>query len=303
MEYIWVYISLAAALVQTSRNGFMKHLKEKIDDEAILLSRVALSIPFVFLWLCIFKSLGYKIPSLNSDFILYISIASFAQIAGGFLFLKLFGRRNFVIGVAYTHTSTIMKMLFAAIFFGELVSLGSLFAIFISFFGVIIITLAEKHIEPLNLFRRFFTPSAIMGLSSGVFFGITGVFVRQAILSLEGEFFVSSAHALFVILIMQTLIIFIILCVKNKEQISKIFSSGSSVYLLGFTNSISSLGWFTAFSLTNAAHVSMVAQMEIIFSLFLTHKIFKEKINIFEILGMVLLLGGILLLVYSISLS
>ena len=298
MEYLWVILALVGAAIQTSRNGLMKHLKRRLDDEAIMFSRFAFSVPFVLLFLGLCVAIGYDLPKINADFVQYFVLAAICQIAGGYLFLKILGRRNFVIGVTYTRTDSMMKVLFAALLFGEMVSAGALFAIILSFFGILLITIVEQHLEPKNLIKRIFTPSAIMGVSSGVCFGLTGVLIRQAIIALDGEFFVRSAYTLLFIIMLQALIFFVILLIKKKEQLAAVVKSGASPYILGCINAASALCWFVAFSLTHAAYVSMVGQVEILFSIFLTHKVFKEKIVPLEILGMTIVVGSIFLLVY-----
>jgi drug/metabolite transporter (DMT)-like permease len=299
MEHFWVFISLFAVIFQVSRNILMKQMKSKMDDEAIMLARFAVSAPFALLWLVCLSLLGYAMPQANWIFILYVIIASAFQIAGGLLFLRLFGRRNFVIGVTYARMDAMMAALFGAIIFSEFVSVGALFAIILSFSGIVMIAMAEEHLEPKNLFKRIFTPSAIMGAGSGVMFGISSLFIRHSILALEGgEFFVRSTYSLFCMQVLQAFAVFVIVYIKNKPQIVKIVRSGYGVYLVGLTNSVSSFCWYVAFSLTNAAHVSMVGQVEILFSVFVTHKVFKEKTCMLEILGMTVVVGSILLLVY-----
>ena len=58
-----------------------------------------------------------------------------------------------------------------------------------------------------------------------------------------------------------------------------------------------SIGWFTAFTLQNAAYVFAVGQVEVIFSLLASMFFFHEKITRRELLGVFLLTASILLLV------
>ena len=59
---------------------------------------------------------------------------------------------------------------------------------------------------------------------------------------------------------------------------------------------LGSVGWFTAMTIQNAAYVRAVGQVELIFSFLTSILIFKEKLTIYEILGTVLIVGGILIL-------
>jgi drug/metabolite transporter (DMT)-like permease len=298
MEYLWVILAFLAAIIQTSRNGMMKHLKGKLNDESIMFARIFFSVPFVCLWLTGFVYLGYALPKINNHFMLYVLLASILQIAGGMLFLKLFGRRNFVIGVTYSRLDSMMKVLFAALLFQEFVSLGALFGILLSFVGIVLITVAEENIKPKTLLERIFSPSAMIGMLCGTCFGATGILIRQAILELEGgEFFVNATYCLLTMLIIQSLIMLLIICYKNINQLTYIFKQGKIPYLVGVSNSFSAMGWYVALSLTHAAHVSMIGQIEIVFSMFLTHNVFKEKISRLECLAIAIVVIGIVMVI------
>lgn len=184
MENLWIPIILATALIQTGRNGLMKDLKGKMRDETIMLSRFLFSMPFILLWFFLLYASGYEIPQMNTTFLAYAGFAAVGQLMAGLLYLKLFGRRNFVIGVTYNQTQVIMNVLFSAILFSQFVSFGAFIAVILSFVGIVLISLAEKHLEPKTLLQRILTPSALMGLGCGVLFGLTGVLFREAILVL-----------------------------------------------------------------------------------------------------------------------
>lgn len=299
MEYMWVILALIAAILQTSRNGLMKHLKARLDDEAIMLSRFMFSLPFLLVFLAGFHFMGnYPLPSFNRHFLLYMPLAAISQTIAGWLFLKMLSRRNFAVGVTYAQTNAMMQALFAALLFGEIISVMAGIAIFCSFTGIVMITMVEKHLEPKSLLKRIFTPSAFLGIGSGVFFGFAGVFIRQSVLALEGGvFFVNAAFTLCFVLALQTTIMSGILAIKKKEQLQQVFQCGYHPYLVGCSNAISSFCFFMAFSLTQAAYVSMVAQVEVVLSIFLTHKVFKEKMAPLELAGIVIMVSSIILLV------
>jgi len=298
MENIWIPITIITAFIQTGRNGLMKNLKSTMHDETIMLSRFVFSVPIAFAWLSILYVLDYQFPGMNSKFFIYASAAAICQIIAGMLFLKLFGRRNFVIGVTYNQTQVIMNVIFSAIIFMQFVSLGALAAIILSFVGVVMITVAEKHIEPKNLWQRLFTPSAMIGLGCGAFFGITGVFLREAILVLDkGEFFVKSSYTLLYVLTLQAIIMSLITLVKQAGQFKVMIKHAPKASMVGLTNAVTTFGWFLAFSLTHSAHVYMVGQIEVIFSILLSRKIFKENISKLELFGMFIVVGSIILLV------
>jgi drug/metabolite transporter (DMT)-like permease len=65
---------------------------------------------------------------------------------------------------------------------------------------------------------------------------------------------------------------------------------------VGVTSVIGSIGWFTAASFQNAAYVKALGQVEFFITLFITYKIFKEKISLVEFLGMALIVTSVVIL-------
>jgi drug/metabolite transporter (DMT)-like permease len=65
---------------------------------------------------------------------------------------------------------------------------------------------------------------------------------------------------------------------------------------VGVTSVIGSIGWFTAASFQNAAYVKALGQVEFFITLFITYRIFKEKISLVEFLGMALIITSVVIL-------
>ena len=68
---------------------------------------------------------------------------------------------------------------------------------------------------------------------------------------------------------------------------------------MGVTSAIGSIAWFTAFALTQAAYVKTVGQVELLFSILVTQRIFKEGISRTEIFSIFLIIASIVILIYS----
>jgi drug/metabolite transporter (DMT)-like permease len=65
---------------------------------------------------------------------------------------------------------------------------------------------------------------------------------------------------------------------------------------VGVTSVIGSIGWFTATSFQNAAYVKALGQIEFFITLFITYRIFKEKISLVEFFGMFLIIASVMIL-------
>ena len=59
---------------------------------------------------------------------------------------------------------------------------------------------------------------------------------------------------------------------------------------------LGSVGWFTAMTLINATYVRALGQVELIFTFLTSVFFFKEKITSNELVGTVLIVGGLLVL-------
>jgi len=65
---------------------------------------------------------------------------------------------------------------------------------------------------------------------------------------------------------------------------------------VGVTSVLGSIGWFTAASFQNAAYVKALGQVEFFITLFITYRVFKEKISLVEYLGMFLIISSVVVL-------
>ena len=83
----------------------------------------------------------------------------------------------------------------------------------------------------------------------------------------------------------------------EKGQISSVVANWRIAATVGFSGWIASICWFTAFTLTNAAYVRALGQVELIFTFLVSVLFFKEKITRAEIGGAVLLASGIVILI------
>ncbi|MFC0201253.1 EamA/RhaT family transporter, partial [Paracoccus rhizosphaerae] len=56
-------------------------------------------------------------------------------------------------------------------------------------------------------------------------------------------------------------------------------------------------GWFTAFALQNAAYVRSLGQVELLFSILASVIVFRERLRIIDVLGMLLLAVSVVMIV------
>lgn len=296
---LWIPITIAAAFLQNLRSAAQKHLKAVMGTTGATFVRFGFGLPFALTFLLVLNRLaGYPIPGPNGTFLFWVAVGAFGQISATFLLIHLFSYRNFAVGTAYSRTEPAQTALFALLFFGERVTAGTLAAIAVSVFGVMLISVAHMHMSWRNLVGSVFARNALIGLASGTLFGIAAVAYRAASLALGGpNFMMQAAVTLAWTITLQTLVMGCWMLWKDRAEIGRIAKAWKVSLFTGFVGATASFGWFMAMTLQQAAVVKALAQIEMLFTFAASVFFFREKINRLETAGCLLIVAGILLLV------
>src|SRR5690606_3440378 len=135
---------------------------------------------------------------------------------------------------------------------------------------------------------------------SGTIFGLAAVSFRAASLSLGGpHFLMQAAFTLFVVILLQTISMLIWMAVKEPQEIRRVRKAWKLAFVVGASGAAASFGWFIAMTLQQASLVKALGQIEILFTFASSVMIFRESINRLEVVGCVLIAGGILVLVLA----
>lgn len=295
---LWIAITVAAAFFQNIRSALQKHLKQVMGTTGATFVRFGYGVPFALAyWAIFFNYSDGNLPSTSTNFLLWGTVAAISQIAATFLLVYLFSFRNFAVGTAYSRTEPIQTALLAFAFFGEKLPFGGFLAIIVSVVGVIIISVARTKITFSSLVTSLTSHNALIGLGSGTLFGLSAVSYRSAALSLENmQFFMQAATTLCFAISLQTIVMLIWMLAKDREELVKVIRAWKPGLLVGIAGATASFGWFTAFTLQQAALVKVVAQVEMLFTFAASIFFFKEKITRLEIIGCVLISTGIVTL-------
>jgi drug/metabolite transporter (DMT)-like permease len=85
---------------------------------------------------------------------------------------------------------------------------------------------------------------------------------------------------------------------RDPGEVGRVLASWRTSALIGVFSMIGSFCWFAAFSLQNAAYVFALGQVEVVFSILAATLFFRERVTAREGLGIALLTGSIILLVW-----
>ncbi|QDZ01196.1 DMT family transporter [Nitratireductor mangrovi] len=295
---LWIPITIAAAFLQNVRSAMQKHLKGVMGTTGATFVRFGFGAPFALIFVAVLHlGVGYELPAVNARFILWMLAGGVGQIAATFLLIYLFSFRNFAVGTAYSRTEPAQAAIFGLIFLGERVSAGVLAAIAISVFGVMLISVAHTPLSWRALLTSMASRNALIGLASGTLFGVTAVAYRAASLALGGpNFMMQAAITLAWVILFQTLIMAAWMIWKDRAEIGRIARAWKPALIVGLAGASASFGWFMAMTLQQAAVVKALAQVEMIFTFASAVFFFRERINLMEVAGCLLIVGGILLL-------
>ena len=235
---------------------------------------------------------GAEFPALSGRFWAFALTGGIAQIIATFCTVALFSLRNFAVGIAFTKTETVQVALFSAVILGEAVSPAGWLAIAVGFVGVMLLSRgARLRLDP---------AATGLGLLAGGLFGISAIGYRGATLELMPlAFFTRAAVTLAVVTAMQTLGMALWLRLRETGEVSRVAQAWRRTALVGVTGMLGSLGWFTAFSLQNAAYVRALGQVEIVFTLLASALVFREKLAAREGLGIGLVVASLILIVLA----
>ncbi len=284
---LWVGITIAAAFLQNLRSMLQKHLKARLSSLGATAIRFFFAMPVAWI---IWVSLG-DIPALSASFYGFTLLAAISQIIGTLLLLYLFGLKNFAVGSTLARTEAVQTAIIGFVLLGDTISPWAVAGLLISLTGVILIAGKPSKVD---------ARSIAIGLASGSSFAVASVLYRAATQTLEsGGALAHGAAVLVVATSFQSAILLAWFMLKDRPQLRAIFANWRPGAWVGLAGGLASLGWFTAFSLQNAAYVKAVAQVEILFTLLASWLLFKEAIRRVELLGITFIASGILLLVLA----
>ncbi|MDA7427973.1 DMT family transporter [Primorskyibacter aestuariivivens] len=294
---LWIIVTLAAAFFQTLRFMLQKHLSGvSLSAAGATFARFLYSAPLVGVGLLAYLALsGTVAPAIAPGFWPYAIAGGLSQILATICVVALFKSRNFAVGITFKKTEVIQTVFVGLLILGEGVSSLGFAAILLGLIGVLVLSGAPETAFSL---RGLWNRATALGLTSGLFFAISGVTYRGATLEVASdEPLLRAGMALAIVTAMQTGIMIAWLAAREPGEISRVLSAWRVAGLVGITSMLGSFCWFTAFTLQNAAYVNALGQVELLFSIMATVFVFREKITPREVAGIVLLAGSILTLV------
>jgi drug/metabolite transporter (DMT)-like permease len=288
---IWIPITLVAAFLQNLRSLLQRRLTGELSVNGAAYVRFCYAVPFAWLYMLVLwqgEPRGF-----NVAFFGYALTGGLAQIIATSALLASFTQGKFAVGTAFSKTETAQAAMFGLLVLGDAIDVWGVGGIGVSLLGVFLLS---GHYRSDELFR----PSRVMlmGIVAGAGFAASAVCFRGASLSLDVGTVVERASLTVVTTVtLQTLIMGTFLHFREPGQLQRVARSWRAAVWIGAIGAVASVGWFTAMTLTNAAVVRAVGQVELLFAVLTSVLFFGEHLGPRELLGIALLVAGILLLI------
>ena len=292
----WVAFTIAGAFLQNLRSFAQRYLTASLSVHGSSYVRFLYALPVA--WMFSLSLLEGPLPELTASFWLYVLVGASSQMFATSALIAAVSGSQFAVGTAMSKTESVQATFFGLLILSETISLFNFFGILISLLGAFLVTgvLGSRSIEKDNR-------AVPLGLLAGALFALCSVCFRGATLELEGDSLVDFSPfsraivTLTVALTLQTILMGVFLVVTQPGQLGKVLASWRIASIVGIVGAVSSICWFTAMSLVNAALVRAMGQIELVFTVLTSLFIIRERVKLVEIVGMFVLVFGMFLLV------
>ena len=294
-SWLWAVFTVLAAAGQTARNAMQRELTASLGTVGATHIRFLFGFPFALIFLAgVATFSGVALPRPSPIFWPWLFAGALCQIAATALMLAAMGERSFVVAIAYIKTEPIQVAIFGLLFLGDPLNPLMMLAIVVATAGVVVMSFKpggmSGGIKP-----------TLVGLAAGGMFALSAIGYRGAILTVSpaSGFVMAATFTLAVGLILQAALLTIYLALRDRAVLAAIMKMWRPSMLAGFLGATASQFWFLAFALATAASVRTLALVEVLFAQAISAFIFGQKTNAREAVGIVMIVIGVVLLIWS----
>ena len=122
LSWIWIPITVWAALAQTVRNAAQRTLTAEIGTLPATLVRFLYGLPLAAAWVlgtCVLGERPGLVPVFSASYAAWLALGAVMQVAATAFVLLAMQERNFILAVAYSKTELLQVALVSAVLLGE----------------------------------------------------------------------------------------------------------------------------------------------------------------------------------------
>ena len=287
---MWIPITIAAVLFQTSRTALQHRLRSLLSVSGAGFVRYVYGAPLSLGAVALAVAGGAKLPHPALRFWPIITVAGVAQILGTVCLIRTFDARDFAVGTVYSKTEVVQVALFSAVFLGEGLRPAGWVGALVCLVGTAMLVTKGRF-----SFDAFIDRTAVVGIAAGGLFGLAAVCIRAASKSLGDHPAVMRAIvSLAVMNTIQTVVHGSYLVAREPGQISLAIRHWRSSAVVGVLSVSGSACWALALTLTNAAKVRTFGQIELLFTFAIAYFWLHDRHSREEYVASGLVAAGIL---------
>jgi drug/metabolite transporter (DMT)-like permease len=289
---MWIPITLAAATFQVLRTSRQHRLRSVLSVNGAGFVRYAYGFPLALIAAAVtFGVFRTPIPSVPGRFWPIVAGAGAAQILGTVALLRAFDLRDFAIGTVYSKTEVILVAVVSAVALGEsLAPLGWLAAV-VCMVGVAWLAAPDRLLDVLGSARD---PAAFMGILAAGGFAVAAVGIRAASTSLDGPTWSRALLTLTVMLGIQTVLNGTWLLLRDRHELVRVGAAWRAALPVGVRSLCGSAGWAVAVTMTNAAKVRTLGQVELVIAFAISAWVLHERHTRAEYAASALVMVGVI---------
>lgn len=313
MDYLWIFISIFAALMQAVRTAAQKTLNQRMSNLGTTYVRSLFGLPVMLAFLAyVMAEFDGAWPKLRADYLLLTAGGAATQIFATMALIYMFKLRNFAIGTMLTKVDILLTAVIGTALFSESLSPSGVIALLVVVGGVLLMTVGRMGLGTLTaggsdgIVAQLFGKSTQVAFLCALLFTFSYLFLREALLIMEpaagyvveegvAAMFWRGAWTVVIASVMQIVVVGGYLWFADRGVFQEMWATAKIGTFIGVTSAVGSIGWYTAFAMQNASYVRAVGQIEVVFTLLIAWFYFRERMTLLELVGVALTVVGILM--------
>ncbi len=290
---VWIPVTLAAALFQILRTSRQHELRSVLDTSAAGFVRYAFGWPLALVALGVTLAVGpHSFPDLPLRFWVFVTLGGLAQIIATVALLTSFKWRDFAIGTVYSKTEVVQVAVVSAVLLDEPIGAWAWIGVVAVLVGVAWLAAPGRLGD---LAQRLGDRAALMGALAGGLFAVAAVGIRGASNALDADLPASfrALVTLSVMLGIQTMINAAQLALTDRTQLPAVLRNWRRAMPVGVLSLLGSFAWAWAMTLTSAAKVRTLGQVELVIAFAISTWWLGERHGRSEYVASAIVLAGV----------
>lgn len=244
-----------------------------------------------FAWILVFITKGYTgIRSIDPKTLFFLTCSGLSTGASWICYFKALQLSDVNKVTPIDKSSTLLTILLSALFLGESITLLKGISIVLIGFGTFLM-IEKKEITETSASQKSWFIYAVL---SAIFASLTAILGKVGIHNIDSN--LGTAIRTIVILILAWAIVLFQKKLSSIKEIDK--KSWLFLFLSGLSTGLSWMSYYKALQQGKASIVVPIDKLSILITFFFAWIILKEKVSAKSLLGLLLLTGGTLLLLF-----